>query len=386
MATDLLAPGPVPAHPTDTLARAPTLPTHPRQVDAHNASQPSASPNAPRGRLDYVDTLKVLLTVLVIAHHAGQPYGPTGGRWPLFDAQRAAILGPFFSVNAAFFMGLFFLISAYFVPASFDRKGAGPFVRDRLVRLGIPFVVIGLTIGALSHTTFDPAHLWFVSHLLVYAGLYAAWRLVPATRVRLGVPGQRAIVGYACLLAGVTVIVRTAGFPQDRWVMLLGVLPVELAHLPQYASLFVIGLLAAHNDWLTRLPTRTGMLWLAIGLTLAAARYAFFFVADSPLDTSVWAVWEAFLCVGLCVGLPVLFRELGARARLEGRVLRGMAPNAYGAYVVHVMPVVVGVQFLLAQLSLDPLAKFALVTLLGVPLSFALSAALRRIPAVRAVL
>ena len=51
-------------------------------------------------RLDYLDALKVLLTVLVIAHHAGQPYGPTGGRWPIFEAERAAILGPFFSVNA----------------------------------------------------------------------------------------------------------------------------------------------------------------------------------------------------------------------------------------------------------------------------------------------
>src|SRR5215475_4346458 len=114
-------------------------------------------------RLDYLDTLKVLLTVLVIAHHAGQPYGPTGGRWPLFDAQRATILGPFFSVNAAFFMGLFFMISAYFLPSSFDRKGVSTFLKDRLLRLGIPFVVVGVTIGTLSGVGFDPAHTWFLS-------------------------------------------------------------------------------------------------------------------------------------------------------------------------------------------------------------------------------
>src|ERR1700760_3306895 len=82
-----------------------------------------ATTRKPSRRLDYLDALKVGLTVLVIAHHAGQPYGPTGGRWPIFDAQRTAVLGPFFAVNAAFFMGLFFLISAYFLPASFDRKG-----------------------------------------------------------------------------------------------------------------------------------------------------------------------------------------------------------------------------------------------------------------------
>src|SRR5689334_20774772 len=105
-----------------------------------------AAAPARRSRLDYLDALKVVLTVLVIAHHAGQPYGPTGGRWPIFDPQRSGILGPFFGVNAAFFMGLFFLISAFFVPASFDRKGPWTFLADRFLRLGIPLAVVGLTI------------------------------------------------------------------------------------------------------------------------------------------------------------------------------------------------------------------------------------------------
>jgi hypothetical protein len=63
-----------------------------------------------------------------------------------------------------------------------------------------------------------------------------------------------------------------------------------------------------------------------------------------------------------------------------------MAPNAYGAYVIHVMPVVVGLQFALAHVSVDPFTKFALVTLVGVPLSFLLSAGLRRLPGIAAVL
>ena|SRR5438477_77773 len=92
-------------------------------------------------RETYLDSLKVLLTALVIAHHAGQAYGPTGGRWPIFEPERAGILGPFFSVNAGFFMGLFFLISAYFVPLSFDRKGGSAFLRYRFVRLGVPLLV-----------------------------------------------------------------------------------------------------------------------------------------------------------------------------------------------------------------------------------------------------
>ena len=90
-------------------------------------------------RLAFLDNLKIGLTALVIAHHAGQAYGPTGGSWPIFSPERSDLLGPFFGVNAAFFMGLFFLISAYFVPYAFDRKGAGTFLGDRFRRLAFQY-------------------------------------------------------------------------------------------------------------------------------------------------------------------------------------------------------------------------------------------------------
>jgi glucans biosynthesis protein C len=342
--------------------------------------QPSA-PAAAR-RLDYLDSLKLFLTILVIAHHAGQAYGPTGGRWPLFAPERAAILGPFFAVNAGFVMGLFFLISAYFLPCSFDRKGAWRFLLERTIRLGVPLVAVGLLIGALTQTTFDLAHLWFVAHLLVYAALYTAWRALGLPGFVARPPTHATILGYALVLAGVTAIVRLE-FPIDRWVNLLGLLPAEVAHLPQYASLFAIGLLGARGRWLGALPTRTGVLWLAIGLSLAALRYVYALVTGAAPAPQLWSAWESFECVGLCVGLPVLFRECGGLPR---GLVRALAPNAYAAYVVHVAPVVVGLQIALAPASFDPFTKFVLATLAGVPLSFLLAASLRRLPGVRAVL
>ncbi|WP_181923822.1 hypothetical protein [Streptomyces inhibens] len=37
-------------------------------------------------------------------------------------------------------MGFFFMIAGYFTPASYDRKGARPFLRDCLKRLGVPLL------------------------------------------------------------------------------------------------------------------------------------------------------------------------------------------------------------------------------------------------------
>ena len=61
--------------------------------------------------LYFVQWLRVFLISLVVAHHAGQPYGPTGGEWPVDDPVSSPWLGPFFALNAAFFMGFFFLLS-----------------------------------------------------------------------------------------------------------------------------------------------------------------------------------------------------------------------------------------------------------------------------------
>ena len=42
-------------------------------------------------RLYFTDNLRVALTIVVIAHHVGQAYGPTGGWWPVQETARAPV-------------------------------------------------------------------------------------------------------------------------------------------------------------------------------------------------------------------------------------------------------------------------------------------------------
>jgi glucan biosynthesis protein C len=102
----------------------------------------------------------------------------------------------------------------------------------------------------------DFGHLWFVAHVLAYGTLYVAWRVItrrgadarpvprvsPAspTRDQAPPPTGVTILGFTLTLALATALVRLAS-PADRWVSLLGFLPAEPAHLPQYAALFVVG-------------------------------------------------------------------------------------------------------------------------------------------------
>ena len=372
-------------------------------------------------RLLFLDNLRTCLTMLVVAHHAAQPYGPTGGAWPIFNPERAAILGPFFAVNASFFMGLFFFISGYCLPAAYDRKGWQQFLRSRFQRLGLPLLFFSLVIfpivlyrlaaPSISFFAFinqtyiqsleiEVAHLWFLVHLLFYAVCYALWRQLrrrfDGRAISSGynrfIPGYRAVLMYLFGLTVVTFIVRI-DYPIDRWVPLFGFLPTEIAHLPQYVSLFVLGIVAYRCHWLRKITRHQGFTWLGIGLGAALLRYGYSLsrdrlrlpdvIAGGGLDwrSLVWSGWEATICVGLCLGLLVLFRE---KINSRGAFFRLLSKQAYGVYLIHILPILY-LQLAVARVPVGPLEKFGIVTLIGMPLCFGCSILLRRLPLVRLV-
>ena len=310
-------------------------------------------------RLFFLDNLRVVAMMLVIAHHAGQPYGPTGGWWPISETARADVLGPFFMVNRSFGMSLFFMIAGYFTVMSCDKSGPWPFLKSRLLRLGVPLLwftlgmillqvfVFGAKDGQLgSAWPVDVGHMWFVQHLLLYSAVYAAWRAARgrdagAPLTVADPPGYRAILAFAFGLAVCTAVVRT-WFPIDHWDYLLGYFRVAFADVPRDLGMFIVGMAAYRHQWFTRFPARAGMTWLGVGLLLAAYWYAFdlwlvkIVPVQEPWRGAMVAIWESVFCLGMCIGLTVLFRE---RLNVQTALTRWMAQGQYAAYIFHVFVV-----------------------------------------------
>jgi len=349
-------------------------------------------------RFYFLDNLRVALTVLLIAHHVGQTYGPTGGFWPIQEPTRALILGPFFTVNRSFFMSLFFLVSGFLMARSYDARAGRGFVRSRLLRLGLPLLVFTLLmipvqlfllrpdgVGSTeSAWPIDVSYLWYVEHLLLFSLGYAVWRALPGRRSAAepapsSPPRVVSILLFALGLAAASATVRI-WFPIDRWVFLLGFVRVAFADLPRDLAFFVIGVLAYRRQWLSTFSTKAGRAWLALSLFLAALCYGYQLGISriAPLSdlamSVVYPVWEALLCCGLCIGLVVLFRD---RFDSQGRLTKELGRSQYAAYLFHV-PVILGFQYLVLKAVLPPLAKFALVTLASVPLTFLVASAVRK--------
>ena len=374
-------------------------------------TKPSAGAAALRGRIDFVDALRVTLIMLVVAHHSVEAYVVAHPpEIPLPDPPIPRVW-VFLWVNAAFFMGLFFFLAGYFTAGGFDRKGSGAFLGDRFRRLGLPLLlgtVLIVPLPGWSHLAFDPAvprigywtyltryflthgpkpefwpareywppfnfgHLWFLEHLLTYALLYAALRtLIPPDRGSFArdPPSHRAIAAYAVLLAAATFVIRI-WYPQDRWIGFLGFIQMEPAHIAQYASLFAIGVFAGPRRWLETMPARRGLIWLAVGGGIALAAYGLVGTGVlRGLDSRDWRICtaEAFLCTGLCVGLPVLFRELALGA---GRLWQVLAANVFAVYVLH-FPLVLLLQWALIYAPVPKWGRLLATVVGAIVVSFA---------------
>jgi len=371
-------------------------------------SIPSVSAGAGPARIFYLDTLKIFLTILVIAHHVGQAYGPTGGYWPVQETARAALLAPFFTVNRSFFMSLFFMVSGYFMVSAYRRNGFGAFIRSRFVRLGIPVLAFALLMLPSrlfvfgDHITrwddyFNAGHLWYLEHVLLFSVVYAVWQKIRESSrggtqqpnlasTRKG-PGLLAICTAMLVVAVATAAVRIWS-PIDRWMNQLGFFRIAFADVPRDLSFFIFGAMAFTRGWFESFPTGRGLRWLAIGAAAAIAWYAWALIPHSGITLSgrafgiVYPIWEELLCFGMCIGLLVLFRQT---ASYQGRLARFLGTNQYSAYFWHPM-LIVGIQMGFLALPLGPFVKFAAVTALGVPVVFLWSWLMRRIPAVRSVL
>lgn len=129
---------------------------------ADATKQATASTPAYNVALGY---LRAFITLMVLAHHsvlAYHPYAPAPAaslvaqpRWwqafPIVDSKRWAGSSLFVSFNDIFMMSLMFFISGLFVWKSLERKGGGNFVRDRLLRLGVPFVAAAAVVAPLAY-------------------------------------------------------------------------------------------------------------------------------------------------------------------------------------------------------------------------------------------
>lgn len=372
-------------------------------------SEPSPSRN------EAVDHIRVVLTMLVIVHHVSIGYGGAGGwYWRGRPEASSPLLVVFNAVNQSFFMGFFFLLAGYFTPGALERKGTMLFLRDRLIRLGVPWLLYFLILSPITvglgrgvrgggfgeaiatsflDGAFGPGPLWFVQALLVFSVAFAVWRHwrpgpvagrdEGGTPHGAGFPGHRALLAAALGAAGVSFLVRLV-IPVGAEVA-----SMQLGYFPCYILLFAAGCAASRGRWLEAVTLRQAGPWMGVSAVAIPVLPAVLALAGDEGFRGGWnpkallyAVWDPLVAWGVILGLC----WAAVRHASRGTALsRWMARNAFAAYVVH-PPVAVGFSVLASPLQIDPHLLFAGVGAASCGASFAAGALLRRIPGLGRIL
>ena len=395
-----------------------------RQAEAHRTV---AAVQAQSRRVAF-DYLRTFVVVLVVWHHAVlayamsatiNPANPIATFTPVADMQRWLGFDVLTGFNDTFFMALMFFISGLFVWPSLARKGAGPFLRDRLIRLGIPFVIgvlvlvplayypaqltVQLVYGGnvslgefwreLARNGFGTAGpLWFVWMLLVFDGVAAVIYLMFRPAQQAGEPRRRAVFERPWLFFGVILVTSAAAYlPMVRifgplaWIG-IGPFVAQASRILFYLVYFLAGVAIGAYGLERSLLQSSGILatrwWLWLPFGLLAFVLLLVSVVGGPSRPMVDAVAFTVACATLVLGFTALFLRFATR---RVAIFDSLTANAYGIYIVH-YAFVMWLQYALLGVELSAIAKGTVVFAGALALSWGTVALLRRVPGVARVI
>jgi glucans biosynthesis protein C len=383
-------------------------------------------------RTAWVDNLRSFITILVVAHHSTLAYTTfaafnkeryISSTHPIVDAARWIGLDIFVNFNDIFFMSLMFLIGGLFIMKSISKKGPGVFIRERIYRLFIPFM-IGCTL--LMMLAYYPAYIlaghqhdvpafivdyftiqswpvgppWFIWVLFLFnilVPLYYRSFERKAVRIEafLSRLKDRPVAAFF-LLFGITfslyVPVAMSAGPQT-WTG-IGPFDFQVSRFLLYLAYFNVGVYIGATNFNTNIFLPGGALvrhWKGWLVAMLLCFTAVTLVPDplrrlvaeqkipALLGWSIYFLLYAASCTLSCIALAATFR---ARYNDAGPIRVSLSDNAYSIYLLHYI-FLTWCQYCLLDVQLHAVIKFLITFTVALGGSWLVGSMLRRIPLVR---
>jgi len=376
-----------------------------------------------------LNNLRAFAIVMVVSFHsvlaylASQPVGPQPFdsppfHWmstPILDSQRWLGFDIFAAFQYVSLMPVMFFLSGIFVWPSLIRKGSWNFLRSRLWRIGLPFLLGVYLLMPLAYfpvyrvAASDPSWFSYWKQLVALpfwpsGPLWFLWELllfdIAAMAIFLSAPRLIEMLGRLSMAAGET--------PRQYFLVLLTVSAV--AYLPLafvfgtshwsawgpfalqsdrfllYLVYFFAGVGVGVKGYDHGLLRPDGMLsrrWY-VWAGSAIASFLLWMMSMAPavyghsnvfIDTGAYiAVVLAVACA--CLGLAAIFLRF---ARRSWAIPDTLAEHAYTIYLVHYV-FVVWLQYALLDIAMPAVAKGVIVFAGTLTLSWALATAIGRLP------
>ena len=360
----------------------------PNEYEKENTVEPQ--------RYDYLDNIKWILAVLVIFHHAAaiaglDPFPLNLPRVIQSEQYQYDTLGRFQAANQGFFMGLYFFIAAYFVVPSYNKKGKGFFLRDKLKRLGIPvlltvFIIDPVVLYLCDEYSFFQSMqnsfnlygemlksfnialgvTWFCWTLIVFNVGYMIYRMFDSPKAGANrscgtMPSFLAIVAFAIIM-----------IPFDYLGLYLMKLLGDdflgfhlLKYFPMYIAMYCFGIKAYNHQWIEQINHKSAFIWLVIWIFAMIFRVI-------PFET-----------IGMSIFLLYSFKQL---FNTKNKWTQILSRSAYAAYIIQGIPLCFFGKLLLPHMSQMPVVNFLVVGIPSAVISFGLGYFLCKLPVLKKIL
>jgi glucan biosynthesis protein C len=356
-----------------------------------------------RPRLHGLDAVRGAAFLLTVMFHAALSFLPGPQIWVTRDTPNMPI-ADFLVVSHMSHMLIFFVLAGFFARMSLERRGVGPFVKDRLLRITLPgivfwpFTIAGVVAtflgGAIvmhaaggasaappasgfSAKVFPLTHLWFLYALtltyagaLIFVGLGKLIDRKGRMRTRAYDPAMRWLTVNRLLVPVLAVTTALLFLSVRDWAPAMGIPAPDHGFLPNliatrsYALAFLLGWLLQRQPGLLDTIRRD---WFGYCLAGAIASFLLLLQIKPALLLAPIGAYARpglvaiFYAVGAwcwTIGL------IGAGLRFlseEHPVVRYVSDASYWIYITH-LPVVMAMQVLVYRIQAPALIKFGMIT------------------------
>lgn len=316
-------------------------------------------------RIYFLDNLRTFMIFLVVLIHAGGVY-ENRGNWALFwivdDPATNSLSDILFSIIDIFVMPVIFFISGYMIPISLKNKSGYQFLKSKIKRLMIPWLIAVLTLIPLYKliylysrglpqepwTTYfhwncgiwSQNWLWFLPVLFLFNLIY-----IPLSRTNL--PSAKISIKF--VIIAIFIISFLNSLTMDAF-GLRGFTKTTLINFQNerlliYFMVFLLGSLCFKQKTLTSKP-KNSKLYPVVLLTtwIPITLYCFFNMKSSLITNNIvyseaidtLLLWSS-LSLSLLCSLYLLVKTFSRYFDKPGKLWSEFNKNSYFVYITHVV-------------------------------------------------
>lgn len=332
--------------------------------------------------------------LLGIVYHSGLVYKVTSDneRWLVSNFEQDYFFNLITEFTHSFRMGAFYVISGFFFILVVEKYGIKKSLIDRLIRLSLPMVVVGITLNSLVNwlavnKTYSYSmkyiidgqwlgHLWFIGNLIIYYLLTVLWSERFTTK-------QMKVISKKWVFLIVIIVAPICSF-------LLGAIGnkvfsgvfffITFSELYVYFPYYVLGMfLWGQKNCFFSLMTKRNLyilLFIAIVLKMLISQFEFDLILlrkswtfEGVMGIVVYSAIKIIINIANTCIMMLVIGFLNVLGSQKNKLVSNLVESSYTVYLFH-QPLILCLFYLAKPLLLNMYVSFTLLCVLTFSISF----------------